>query len=129
MFCKPFGNGSCGLDVFKNRFAAQGNADGVVRLRQAQFISVSSLQDKTKREDENENDSEGNEPGGEKVLDDGFDAKEYFELLKLQEEEIEKELGFELEWQDLPNRKASRITVALTNANPSDKDDWTRQHE
>ena len=56
-------------------------------------------------------------------------AKEHFELLRQQREEIEKELGFELEWQELPNRTASRIAIALTNANPSDKNDWARQHE
>ena len=56
-------------------------------------------------------------------------AKEYFDLLKLQQEKIEKELGFELEWQELPTRKASRIAIALDDANPSDRNDWGRQHQ
>ena len=43
VFLKPLGNRSCGFDVFKNRLTAQGDADGVIRLRQAQLTAVGSL--------------------------------------------------------------------------------------
>jgi len=38
-------------------------------------------------------------------------SKQYFDLLQNQKEEIESELGYELEWQRLDERKGSRIVI------------------
>jgi hypothetical protein len=56
-------------------------------------------------------------------------AREYFELLKLQRDNVENELECELEWQELSDRKVSRIAIRLLDADPANKDDWKRQHE
>ena len=55
--------------------------------------------------------------------------REHFELLKLQRDKIEEELRCELEWQELPDRKVSRIAIRLVDADPANKKDWERQHE
>ena len=38
-------------------------------------------------------------------------AKSYFDLLILKKEEIENELGYKLEWQELEDKKGSRIAI------------------
>jgi hypothetical protein len=50
-------------------------------------------------------------------------SKELFIGLKNLKENIQQELGFELEWAELPNRKASRIK-ALKQVNFSDINQW-----
>ena len=59
----------------------------------------------------------------------GDDAKAYLGLLKLQKDEIESELGYSLNWEELPNRQDSRISIYLENADPEDEADWPRQHQ
>ncbi len=59
----------------------------------------------------------------------GANAKAYFSLLKKQSQAIEQELGYPLEWEELPEGQDSRISVALPDANPKNVDDWKRQHE
>jgi hypothetical protein len=39
----------------------------------------------------------------------GAEAKQHFAKLSLQKDEIERQLGFELDWQELPDSKACRI--------------------
>lgn len=39
----------------------------------------------------------------------GTEAKQHFAKLSLQKDEIERQLGFELDWQELPDSKACRI--------------------
>lgn len=56
-------------------------------------------------------------------------AKAYFGLLEEQKQEIEQELGFELDWESLPEKRDSRIAVRLSDVDPEDKADWPRQHE
>ena len=56
-------------------------------------------------------------------------AKAFFHLLREQKDDIEKELGFPLEWEELPDRRDSRIAVYLDQTDPEDQEDWTRQHE
>ena len=57
------------------------------------------------------------------------DAKSFFALLKKDQAEIEKEFGGSLDWQELPEAKASRIALALQPKDPADEDDWPKQHE
>ena len=59
----------------------------------------------------------------------GVEAKAYFSLLKLQKQEIEQQLGFSLEWDELPTRRDCRIATYLDNADPEDQADWPRQHD
>jgi hypothetical protein len=58
----------------------------------------------------------------------GANAKAIFHLLLKQKAEIERDLGFALDWQKLPLRKASRIARSY-DADPENKADWARQHE
>jgi hypothetical protein len=59
----------------------------------------------------------------------GSKAKIYFGLLERQKDEIERELGYPLEWEELPEGIQSRIAIYLKDANPADRADWPRQHE
>lgn len=59
----------------------------------------------------------------------GATAKAYFGLLRRQKEAIEKELGYPLEWEELPAGQDSRISACLVDASPKNTDDWNRQHE
>ena len=56
-------------------------------------------------------------------------AKAFFHLLLEQRDEIERELGFSLEWEELPGRRDSRIAVYRDQTDPENREDWTRQHE
>ena len=56
-------------------------------------------------------------------------AKAYFRLLERQKDEVEKDLGYELEWEELPENKKSRIWVCLDDVDPGDRSDWPRQHK
>lgn len=57
------------------------------------------------------------------------DAKPYLYLLQEQRDAIEAELGYEVEWDDLPSRRDTRVTVVLPDTDPEDRRDWPRQHE
>jgi len=57
----------------------------------------------------------------------GPPAKTFFKLLDSQKEEIERELGYPLEWQELPDGQDSRIAIFLNDADPADEADWPRQ--
>jgi hypothetical protein len=59
----------------------------------------------------------------------GDNAKAFFGLLKTEQEGVEQELGFPLDWQELPDARDSRISISLDAANPKDTNDWNRQHE
>ncbi len=61
----------------------------------------------------------------------GEDAEDYLDSLMQKKDEIERELGYELEWGD---QKAAasrdrRISYYLHNTDPRNKSDWPRQHE
>lgn len=56
-------------------------------------------------------------------------AKAFFHLLHGQQSLIESELGYPLDWEELPDGKDSRISVALSDADPENQDDWPRQHD
>jgi len=59
----------------------------------------------------------------------GDRAKTFFGLLKNQKAEIERELGYPLEWQELPEAQACRVACYLNDVDPTDEMDWPRQHE
>jgi hypothetical protein len=56
-------------------------------------------------------------------------AKPFFHLLHQQRFEIEGELGYTLDWDELPEGRDTRISVALHDTDPEDQADWPRQHE
>lgn len=59
----------------------------------------------------------------------GDQAKAFFGLLKQQKDDIERELGFLLEWEELPSRRDCRISSYLNDADPEKEADWPRQHD
>jgi hypothetical protein len=59
----------------------------------------------------------------------GDRAKAFFALLVQQKDEIERELGYQLEWEELPSKRDSRISSYLNNVDPENETDWPRQHE
>ena len=59
----------------------------------------------------------------------GQDAKAHFKLLKQQQVEIQTELSETLEWEELPDKASSRISLRKENTDPQDESDWTTQHD
>jgi hypothetical protein len=59
----------------------------------------------------------------------GEHARAHFELLREDREAIEAELGYPVEWEELPSRQDCRVSVYLEGVNPDDRADWPRQHE
>lgn len=51
-------------------------------------------------------------------------AKQHFAELAAQKTDIEQKLGFELDWQELPDAKACRIATWYTNASIEDESRW-----
>ena len=58
----------------------------------------------------------------------GSDAKAHFHLLQEDKEAIEREIKTTLEWEELPNRKESRIALRRNDVDPTDETDWQQQH-
>jgi hypothetical protein len=56
-------------------------------------------------------------------------AKAFFHELFQQREAVEADLGYPLLWEELPNRRDSRITIVLDDVDPEDQADWPRQHQ
>lgn len=59
----------------------------------------------------------------------GDTAKAFFHLLQEQKASVEQELGYPLEWEELPSRRDSRISAYLNDLDPENQEDWPRQHE
>lgn len=59
----------------------------------------------------------------------GGRAKVLFSLLRREQNAIERELGYKLDWEEMPARQDSRVSVYLGEADPEDESDWQRQHE
>lgn len=54
----------------------------------------------------------------------GAEAKKHFADLSLQKKNIEDKLGFELDWQELPDAKACRIASWYSHASIEDESRW-----
>lgn len=59
----------------------------------------------------------------------GRKAKAFFNRLHEQRDGVERQLGYGLEWEELPAGLDSRIAIYLRDVNPEDRADWPRQHE
>jgi hypothetical protein len=59
----------------------------------------------------------------------GDHAKAFFGLLNLQRDAIERELGYPLEWEELPSRRDCRISSYLNDVDPEDEAGLPHQHE
>ena len=59
----------------------------------------------------------------------GPKAKVFFHLLREQKEDIERELKYPLEWEELPAGSDSRISTYLYDVDPGDESDWPSQHQ
>lgn len=57
------------------------------------------------------------------------DAKAFFHLLYSQKSEIEADLGYALDWEELPEGRDTRISISLRDVDPENEADWARQHE
>lgn len=55
-------------------------------------------------------------------------SKEYFGLLIADKDEIEREVGYSLEWQERPDIESSYLVLSQ-NSDPREKEEWTTQHE
>jgi hypothetical protein len=58
----------------------------------------------------------------------GERAKTHFHLLLQQQPAIEQEIGYPLTWEELPERRDSRLAVYLDDVDPEAAPDWPRQH-
>ena len=58
---------------------------------------------------------------------DSNNAKTFYKLLEADKEQIEKETEAKLDWQELPEKIASRV-ILYKEADPTDEDDWENQH-
>ena len=56
-------------------------------------------------------------------------SKQNFYILKKQWKEIEQEFCESLEWEKLPQRRESRISLRKDIIDPTDESDWQNQHE
>ena len=56
-------------------------------------------------------------------------ANMFFYSLKEQGDEIENQLGGQLEWEEKPNQNDSRITLRKGNTDSANETDWQNQHE
>lgn len=59
----------------------------------------------------------------------GDEAKARFAQLLRDRSEIEKELGYSLDWSELPTRRDCRISISLNDVDPADRSDWIRQQD
>lgn len=66
--------------------------------------------------------------GAELYLE-GKTAKGWFRALKSQQPQIEEQFGGPLDWQELPEKEASRIIVVRENTTLDDPSKWPEQHQ
>jgi hypothetical protein len=59
----------------------------------------------------------------------GEEAKHVFRLLKDDQQSIEQELGYPLQWEELPDQQDCRIAVYQDDVDPQNQQDWPRQHD
>jgi hypothetical protein len=58
----------------------------------------------------------------------GPQAKQFYGLLSAQLDAIQSELGYGLQWEDVPSRRDCRVSIYLHHADPDQQEDWSRQH-
>lgn len=58
----------------------------------------------------------------------GPNAKAHFKLLLADRRAIEQEAGMTLDWEELPNRKESKVTVRENGVDPANRGAWPMQH-
>lgn len=58
----------------------------------------------------------------------GPKAKQRFDTLSREREQIEKELAARLDWRRNPGEQHSEIVLTRPNIDPGDERDWARQH-
>ncbi|SDA11134.1 DUF4268 domain-containing protein [Sphingomonas sp. NFR15] len=56
-------------------------------------------------------------------------AKAFFHLLHADKAEIEAELGYAVDWEELPEGRDSRISTPLNGIDLEEQADWPRQHD
>ena len=56
-------------------------------------------------------------------------AKAFFHLLHAQKAQLQAELCYPLDWEELPEGKDTRISAPLNDTDPENRADWPRQHE
>lgn len=56
-------------------------------------------------------------------------AKEHFNLLKEQQQDIEEEFGEELEWEEKPDHEESHIVLQDRETDPTNETDWPNQQK
>lgn len=56
-------------------------------------------------------------------------AKEHFNLLKEQQQDIEEEFGEELEWEEKPDHEESHILLQDRETDPTNETDWPNQQK
>ena len=61
---------------------------------------------------------------GVELYIDHQNAKDFYNQLYAQKNDIEAEIGHELIWKELPNKSASRIILYLRNVDPMDRSRW-----
>ena len=59
----------------------------------------------------------------------GKNAKTHFHALKKQHQEIEREFGELLEWDELCDKKYSKVSLSRSDADLSNEKDWLNQYE
>lgn len=52
-----------------------------------------------------------------------------FNFLKKQQETIESEIGCSLDWEELPDKKSSYVSLRLENSDPNIRENWAEQHQ
>lgn len=57
-----------------------------------------------------------------------YSDKDLFRMLHGHKQEIEEEIGAELDWRELPEKKVSRILIKR-DANLTDEQEWPQQFE
>ena len=64
---------------------------------------------------------------GVSLIIEGRNGHAHFHLLHAERSDIEEGLGYEAEWQEMPDQRRSRVTV-YREADATDQDDWVAQH-
>jgi hypothetical protein len=59
----------------------------------------------------------------------GANAKQNFRALLRHKEDIEKEIGSPLEWEENPEKKSSYIALIRDDFDPTDRETWQEQHD